>query len=191
MLSRDAREKIKAQLSSGETLLWAGAPRRGIIFRESDWLLIPFSLAWGGFAMFWTFSVISIGAPWSFILVGALFVVIGLYLIVGRFIYDATVRKHTYYAVSSDRVVILSEFPTSSSSSIALSTLMDLSFNSKPDRSGTITFGAYHPMYRTFAGFNWPGARIYRPPSFEFIDDVKSVYDIVQKAKRDRKNGRV
>jgi hypothetical protein len=43
-------------------------------------------------------------------------------------------------------------------------------------------------MAEMFGGMNWPGMGAYQGPRFDMIDNVKSVYDILQKAKRDREN---
>jgi len=158
-----------------------------VILRGSDLFVIPFSLLWGGFAIFWEYSAYSSGAPAFFLLFGGVFVVVGIYFIFGRFVVDALTRRNAYYGVSNDRVLIVSEFPTSKTKSLGLSTLTDLTFSSKSDQSGSISFGAQNPMAEMFGGMNWPGMGAYQGPRFDMIQNVKSVYDILQKAKRDLK----
>ena len=48
----EASLKIQSELLSGESLAWAGRPNPSVIFHSDDWYMIPFSLLWGGFAIF-------------------------------------------------------------------------------------------------------------------------------------------
>ena len=91
----DVCSRLQSSLAPGESLLWCGRPRQGVMFRKADALMIPFSVMWAGFAVFWVIGAKSSGAPapfWSF---GLIFVAIGLYLVVGRFVVDAMVRNKT------------------------------------------------------------------------------------------------
>ncbi len=52
MTNFDIEIELQNNLSSGEKLVWIGRPKKGIVFRSSDAFLIPYSLIWGGFAIF-------------------------------------------------------------------------------------------------------------------------------------------
>ena len=48
---------IRPQLLRDEHIAWEGRPYTGLILRPMELFLIPFSLLWGGFALFWNASV--------------------------------------------------------------------------------------------------------------------------------------
>ena len=118
-ITEDAESEIRPELATDENLLWSGRPRQGLTLRASDWFVIPFSLLWGGFALFWEATVLGLSVnqqganPTSafMALFGLPFVVIGLYLIFGRFLVDAWIRKNTTYALTDQRALVLRNNP--------------------------------------------------------------------------------
>ena len=127
-------------LGSDERLLWSGQPRQGVILRGSDVLAIPFSLMWGGFAIFWEYQVLTSKAPGFFALWGIPFVAMGLYMVIGRFIYDARKRAATKYSVTNERVVIEINLFGGKITSLDLRNLTDLSLEIDKVGNGTIYF---------------------------------------------------
>jgi hypothetical protein len=165
-------------------------PRQGVRFRPADIFMLPFSLLWGGFAIFWEYSVVSNGAPFFFTLWGVPFVLVGLYIIVGRFLVDSYQRARTYYGVTDQRVIILGGLMNRDVKSITLQGLNDVSLNERSDRSGSITFGPTNPMYAIWSGAEWPGIGKKLAPAFELIDDVRKVHDLIREAQREKLNRR-
>lgn len=102
----DAFEALKEYTNQGEQLIWTGRPVQGLRLRKADLFLIPFSLLWGGFAIGWEIGVIVMGADWFFALFGIPFVLIGLYLIIGRFFHDAWYRSKVYYGMTEEELFI-------------------------------------------------------------------------------------
>jgi hypothetical protein len=101
----DSEAGTRSWIRPGERLLWRGAPDPKVTFGPEDVFLVPFSLLWGGFAIFWEIGVSNTG--WGFGSIwGIPFVLIGLYLIFGRFIYKHWSRRHTRYAISDQRIVV-------------------------------------------------------------------------------------
>ena len=96
---------VKAYLRPYESVLWRGKPGRGHLLTRSDIFMIPFSLMWGGFAVYWEASVLRSGATLFFKLWGVPFVLVGLYMIVGRFFHKTWLRKRTEYVVTTERIL--------------------------------------------------------------------------------------
>lgn len=182
----DPTQAVRAQLEAGEQLIWHGQPRQGLLLRPSDAFMIPFSLLWGGFAIFWETTVILTGAPVFFWLFGVPFVLVGLYLIFGRFFTDARTRTHTFYGVTNDRIIITSGKHNKRTQSLSLSTLGDITLDERGDGSGTITFAAADPLERRGNFGSMPGVGTGRqtPPSFEMIPQAKKVYEMIRGAQR-------
>jgi hypothetical protein len=175
---------LAQHLDPGEQLLWSGKPREGVRLRAHDAFLIPFSILWCGFAIFWESAVISKGAPFFFMLWGIPFILAGLFFVFGRFFLDASNRAHTFYGVTSERILIVSGIFSQRIQSLQLRSLGDISLTEKDDGSGTITFGSTHYMNSFFPASGWPGAGRYGAPSFDLIEGAKAVHDIIRNAQR-------
>jgi hypothetical protein len=174
---------IEQQLGSGERLVWSGEPRRGLCCRPTDAFLIPFSLLWCGFAIFWETMALTKAAPIFFRLWGVPFILIGLYMVFGRFFVDARTRERTFYGVTSERIIIVSGILSRQTKSMQLGTLSDISLTERADGSGTITFGPQNPMARGFPA-GWPGAGQYAAPAFDMIDNAKEIYELIRQTQK-------
>ncbi len=183
MMYHEAEHLIRRELGPGERLLWSGQPRRGIRLQPADAVFISFTLLWSGFAIVWEYQAIE-GAGLFFALAGVPFILIGVYMIVGRFFADARRRAKTAYALTDQRVLIVSDFFGRRLTSLPLATSIELSVTERADRSGTTTFGRAQPMQSWTASIPWPGTNVYAAPSFEQIEEVRQVYDLVSNAQR-------
>ena len=47
------RQVFQGRLAADEDVLWYGQPKTSVLFDANDIFLVPFSLLWGGFALFW------------------------------------------------------------------------------------------------------------------------------------------
>lgn len=175
MLDYDIENELRPHLISGEKLTWTGRPKAGIIFRASDAFLIPFSLLWCGFAIFWESTVVFTNAPLLFKIWGIPFVAAGLYITVGRFFIDAKKRAGTVYGITEDRIIIKSGIIRKDFVSFNVKAISDISFSQKTDGSGTITLGSQTYNYTRMQ--SWENSKRKQPPKLEFIDDVKAVYE--------------
>lgn len=52
-INLSATQIIQSEMLPRETVLWAGMPTPGVVLHSDDWALIPFSLLWTGFFVFW------------------------------------------------------------------------------------------------------------------------------------------
>ena len=174
----DLAFEMKKHTDTGEKLLWAGKPRQGLLIKPSDIILIPFSLLWGGFAIFWEYMAISGGAPFFFALFGVPFVLIGIYLIIGRFFYDSWNRKNTSYAVTNKRLIIKSGVINKTISSFDIQSLSNLNVTEKPNGWGSILINSYSFQNQLFKNSGWP-ANTKQKAAFEMIPEVRKVYRII------------
>ena len=177
----EAQQQLQPELATGERLLWAGRPKQGLRLRAADALMIPFSLLWGGFAFYWELSVLRGGGPSFFALFGVPFVLVGAYVIVGRFFVDSYQRGRTFYGLTDQRALIRT---ASGIKALALRAQGDISLKESSDGSGSISFGTGDPRYSFFAGGGWPGMSRYAPPAFEMIERARAVYTQIRDAQR-------
>ncbi len=120
--------------------------------------------------------------PGFFVLWGIPFVVVGLYLIIGRFFVDAYIRSTIYYAISDSRLLILREGAIGSVQTFQLRQLPEASFNNSPSGRGTLDLsGASVMPDRTFGGWTpalAKGARLLK------IENAWQVFILLQQAQR-------
>lgn len=180
-----SEQALRQELGRDERLLWNGVPKQGLLLRGTDFLAIPFSLMWGGFAIFWEHSVSSVkDAPIFMELWGIPFVLVGLYMIVGRFFADAYLRKRTCYGVTDQRVIIMGGLFNREVKSLALNTLSDITFSDRSDQRGTITFAPSVFGFSMLGSAPWPGASKRMPPTFDLIDNARHVYALIREAQQ-------
>lgn len=176
-----SQDEIAGRLLPGERILWSGEPGRGMMFTARDTFLIPFSLLWCGFAIFWEISVVSgRNAPKFFVLWGAMFVCVGLYLVASRFLVDIWVRRGTRYAVTDRRILIARATPFRKFIAVSLPQLPNADLSERANGRGSIRFGTATRMFgRENIGVWTPS--LDPTPQFLMIDDVRRVFDLVQK----------
>jgi len=189
-----ASDMIHGFLKNGESLLWSGQPLKGLRLQTKDAFLIPFSIFWCGFAIFWELMALGIlfrknsfGGSTSLVsgifpLFGLPFVIIGLYLLFGRFIVDALRRKKTYYGVTEQRILIIIGSSSQKVRSFDLKSLTNVNMIKKRDGSGTITFSAPQAIPAYSSNTSRPRPNWNATAMFELIPNVSDVYQIIIKA---------
>jgi hypothetical protein len=175
---------VTVTLFSGERTLWSGEAGRGIMFQPMDILLIPFSLVWCGFAIFWTLMAGSIGAPTFFDLWGLMFVALGLYFVFGRFFVDMWARGSLSYTVTNRRIIIERGGLLSRQTVINLDDLPPVSLRSRGSGRGTIRFGESYNVWGR-GGFGAWSPAFDPTPQFIQIENAQSVFDLINRTRNE------
>lgn len=199
-IDQESSIAIQPELGSGESVLWSGRPKPGVIFHKQDILMIPFSLLWGGFAIFWEFSAAGItgfsrhaSPPGFFLLWGVPFVLIGQYLIWGRFIYAAWLSRRTFYAITNRRVVVVQNGLKHQIASAFIDSLQTIVKDGNSKGIGSLRLTPNAPLWygsrqQGFAG--WTPIAVGSTPAFLDIDDVDSVYRVLSEQREKLRAGK-
>jgi len=183
LVSMPPPPEIDATLDRGKRVIWSGRPRQGLMLRGFDAFLIPFALVWTSIPLFGALATLAgPKANPAAVVPALLFVVIGLYLLVGRFFVDAAQRRGTFSALTNERSLIVSGLWSRDVRSLSLSTLGEVDVSARASGQGTIMFG--RGAYGSFTMPGWPGTKRYLPPMFEMIPDVAAVAKLIRDGQR-------
>jgi hypothetical protein len=176
-------QPFQPYLFENERVVWTGQPKQGISLSGKDVLLIPFSLMWGGFVIFWNVGVWGgLGddqaAPVFLRLWGIPFLLVGLYFIFGRFLHDAYIRKHLRYAVTDQRILVLRR---AKFTSLDIHRLPKLELFEHRGQTGTLRFEADSSgPWSGMNGLNWWLPSLGSAAQFFCIDKARRVYELIQ-----------
>jgi hypothetical protein len=153
-IDQESLTAIQPELTSGERVLWAGAPSTKVVFHSRDAFLIPFSLLWGGFAIFWELGVTGHwgvsatrnSAPTLMVFWGIPFIVIGQYLIWGRFVYAAWIKRRTHYAVTNRRILVVQDGWSRRTVAAYIDAIPVITREGRAERLGSLRFGLPVPV---------------------------------------------
>ena len=109
---------------------------------------------------------------------------IGLYLMVGRFLLDAWIRGGMLYAVTNKRILISRSGPFGKFTALGLDRLPDASISESAGGRGTIRFGELAPMWGGRNGISSWTPSLDPTPQFIAIENARSVFDQIQLATR-------
>lgn len=115
---------------------------------------------------------------------GLPFVVIGQYLIWGRFVYDAWLKRRTYYAVTNRRVLTVQDGWNRNTRSTYLETIPEIV--REGSAVGTLWLGPKLPLMAQRGSQHRSLSRYsvgLGPASLADIDDVDSVYRLIMEAR--------
>ena len=174
-------DPITGRLMPGERIVWQGQPKQGLLLTARDIYLIPASVLWCSFAIFWTIMATGTGGPGFLTLWGLMFVCVGLYLVFGRFIADAWVRRDLHYTLTNQRILITRPAPFRRFTVLRLDQLGDIDLNERSDGRGTIRFGQPVAMWGNRGMSAW-SASLDPTPQFLAIEGARRVFDLIQRA---------
>lgn len=188
----EADGQFRKELNDDERVLWIGKPGILPLFAWNDLFFIPFAIffvtmglgpiTWElshGFKLepfFWPTSVVFI-----------LFFFIGLYGLFGRFVLKVLTRRHTSYAVTNKRILVLRTFPRKGLVSGYLDKITAMSKDIYRNGRGTITFGngsAWQGSMGDPDPFGFLGLSGPLVLAFLNVKDVEKVYTLIDSAKR-------
>jgi hypothetical protein len=157
---------------------------------------------WGGFALFWEYGATgqldALKHPYDpsklfFALWGIPFIVIGQYVIWGRFLYTAWKKGRTYYGITNKRRIILCAGSTRKVIDAYLRSLDSVSLTVRSDGVGAIEFAPEMAVTSQWGFWGLSGRRRIGIAmdidlsrlAFLDIADARSVYQIIQ-SQRDK-----
>ena len=173
-----AAENIQPDLLADEKMYWAGRPNPRVIFHSEDLQIVPFSTIWTAFIVFceWQSRHQEHGGSEMFSsLWGIPFLLFGNYMLWGRFIRDAWLKRWTYYAITNRRVIgkqrhkFLCAF---------LNEIAQMELEDPGSSTGTIWFGPRLPVigHRGSKKQNWSRFSMNEMLVFADIEDARGIY---------------
>lgn len=169
---------LDSYLLKDEKVFWIGKPEMKVIFDPKDRYHIPMTLL-GNIIIVYSISH-DFDLKWAII-----WILIGFYLLMGRFIYKAFNKKATLYVVTNQRIIIINKlwgyFIEKSIKSIT-----HIEKEIRPNGIGTIRFGhtpSTHLWYENTGLEVLVGPeKIYGTPAPTFFDikDANMIYQLVK-----------
>jgi hypothetical protein len=177
VIDQTAFQAIRPELLDGESVLWASQPDKSVVFHQEDAMLIPFSLLWGGFAIFWEGGVLGLfgfehgkQSPGLFVLWGIPFV----------FLVTAWKKSRTYYAVTDRRALVVQRGWKYRTASCYLNASESLTMEAGRGPSGTLRFGARPDIFSRNRGWGaWDVMNVESTPVFLDIQEIREVHRLV------------
>lgn len=171
-------------LLRGERIAWTGRAGGGLMLTRGDAIMIPFSLFWCAFIVIWLFGSYAMGAPPTFQVFGIPFLLVGIYMLVGRFFIDAWIRGGTFYALTDRRLLTLKTKPAKTLTALDLSQLPELVLEEGRNGRGTIRLmGPMLVSSRNSRGFSSQVPAIGTIAQLTAIEEPRRVFELLQRAK--------
>ena len=145
--------------------------------RDADMILIPISIILVGFAFGLDYSMTQFEAPFIFKIAGVLFAAVGIYVGAIRLVLDRWRRQHTFYSITSKRVLVISG-RKKKLSTLPLKNIDRLDKTEEKDGSGFIIFGNTNPLWPWLIGkFVMSATSV---PGLILLPDVNVVFNLLE-----------
>jgi hypothetical protein len=131
---------LQNQMLKDEKILWTGQPKKGFVLPGGYILLILFGFPLLGIGSFIEYITIFQSFDIFVMILGLLFLLLGLCMVLGSIIYKNYRKNRTYYAVTNQRIIILIDSFNEKVESIFINQIPVLKKTVKKDGSGTIQF---------------------------------------------------
>ncbi|EHQ25650.1 PH domain-containing protein [Mucilaginibacter paludis] len=175
-LDFEAEKQLGPELIGNEKLVWAGRPKKGIVFRAIDIFIIPFSAIWlGGFIWMTTSSNDFNSMPFRLFQIP--FYAAGLFMLFGRFIWDSMMRANTVYGLTENRVIIKSGIFSTKTQSYYIKSIPQINIREKSEGRGTIELNKGGFLSGVGMRGNWEPPI----PQLELIENARDVYNTILK----------
>ena len=173
-------------LAPGEQIVWKGQPTQGFRLAPQDAFAVPFAAFWllivtVIFVLTFTSETKDIN-PLAYVIM-PVFLMVGLYMLFGRFFVDRAARRRIHYYLTNQRAVIEGGLFRSNRRSVSLAAAPEIRFRGRRDGRGTVQFGSAS-MFGMMPP-SWPGASQYLPPAFNDIEDAERIYNLALKTQRE------
>ena len=179
-MNEKVQKYLESKLLNGEEVLWYGQPPKGFLLRRSDWFYIPSSLIFAFGVAFVDYKML-VQSIYFGLFLNSLFMLISIYVTLGRFYTDFVYRKNSYYILTNLRVLIPNFKNGKDGFELSLSDLKGIYLNKKSNEYGNITFGAKE-FSATIPGMVWPGCK--PVPWFENVEKSNELYRLILEAQK-------
>lgn len=165
-------------LDEGEEILWQGRPDPAWAFSQKMFFMVPFSLFFTGFAMFW--MVMAMQAGGFFWMFGLLHFGVGFAMLCSTLFGGAFMRRYTWYTLTDRRALIASDLPIRGRKLDSWPIDAGTRFSLTDTTPGTVIFA-----HKTKRGQN---GTYEVPVGFERIHDAREVFALMR-AQQDKLRG--
>jgi hypothetical protein len=187
-MNEDIANQFNDELTAGERIEWCGKPYQGIFFEKEDIVrLIPnivFSSLFVFIFLRFFLNIISFLGIVVFIILSTLVTFSAISMLAGKLIIGPWRRRKTFYAVTNQRIIIISGIENRNIKSIRLNGLKEINVSYRKNGKGIIRFGnavetPWDSRFTTHL-YYLVERNVYNP-EFDMIDDVKKVYNLIKK----------